>query len=414
VHCFLKIKRYAKCLFYRCRKAGRCIHTFLTAISRIAYKNPISANINNKLFQETGKGNFTLIRETYEQQKRLYSKLSREFGTIVISILENPDTIEVCVNSDGRIWMEGRNAPLHDTGKTLSADKLLAALGTIAAMLGTELNESSPILEGRLPLDGSRVEGSIPPVSPDGPSISIRKHASAVFPLEQYITEGRIQERHADYLRKCIAKEKNILIAGGTSSGKTTFTNALIKELLGIAPKDRLIIMEDTLELQCATVNKQNFVTSDNVSMRKLLKMAMRYRPDRIIIGEVRGGEALDLLKSWNTGHPGGFATVHANSAASSLIRLEQLILEVSQNSMPTLIAEAIDVVVYMEKRGKFGRQVTEIIEVRGYKEGVGYEYESIYDAGTKSFSAETISSLHAFQQGEDIKIRVENLEIRA
>ena len=177
-----------------------------------------------------------------------------------------------------------------------------------------------------------------------------------------------------------MAKERNILIAGGTSSGKTTFANALIKELLEIAPKDRLIIMEDTIELQCATTNKQNFVTTDNVTMRKLLKMTLRYRPDRIIIGEVRGGEALDLLKSWNTGHPGGIATVHSNSAASSLIRLEQLILEVSQNPMSTLIAEAIDVVVYMEKRGKYGRQVTEIIEVKGYKEGIGYEYDSIYN----------------------------------
>jgi len=324
-----------------------------------------------------------LARETHEQQQRLYSKLSRELEGVVISILEDPNTIEICVNSDGHIWMEGKNIPLHDTGKTLSKDRLLAALGTIAAMLGTELNESSPILEGRLPLDGSRVEGAIPPVSPDGPSISIRKHASAVFPLDQYVKEGRIHQEHANYLRKCMAKERNILIAGGTSSGKTTFANALIKELLEIAPKDRLIIMEDTLELQCATTNKQNFVTTDTVSMRKLLKMAMRYRPDRIIIGEVRGGEALDLLKSWNTGHPGGIATVHSNSAASSLIRLEQLILEVSQNPMSTLIAEAIDVVVYMEKRGKYGRMVTEIIEVKGYKEGVGYEYDSIYNMKT-------------------------------
>jgi type IV secretion system protein VirB11 len=275
--------------------------------------------------------------------------------------------------------MESKNAPLQDTGKTLSADKLIAALGTIAAMLGTELNESTPILEGRLPLDGSRVEGAIPPISPDGPSLSIRKHASAVYSLEQYVTEGRIRQEHADFLRKCISKEKNILIAGGTSSGKTTFTNALLRELLEIAPKDRLIIMEDTQELQRATNNKQNFVTTDTVSMRKLLKMAMRFRPDRIIIGEVRGGEALDLLKSWNTGHPGGIATVHANSAASSLIRLEQLIMEVSQNPMSSLIAEAIDVVVHMEKRGKYGRQVAEIIEVKGYKDGVGYEYDSIY-----------------------------------
>jgi type IV secretion system protein VirB11 len=262
---------------------------------------------------------------------------------------------------------------------SLPVDKLLAALGTIAAMLGTELNESSPILEGKLPLDGSRVQGIIPPVSPDGPIISIRKHASAILPLEQYITEGGIRQENADYLRKCITGEKNILIAGGTSSGKTTFANALIKELLEIAPNDRLIIIEDTLELQCATTKKLNFVTTDTISMQKLLKMSLRFRPDRIIIGEVRGGEALDLLKSWNKGHPGGLATINSNSAASTLISLEQLILEVSQNPMSALIAETIDVVVYMEKRGKYGTKVTEIIEVKGYKEGVGYEYESIY-----------------------------------
>ena len=319
-------------------------------------------------------------RETQEQQQRLHNKLLRELGQAVVSFLINPNTIEICVNSDEHIWTESKNEPLHDTGEKLSSDKLLAALGTIAAMLGTELNETTPILEGRLPLDGSRVEGAIPPVSPDGPSLSIRKHASAVFSLEQYVSEGRIHREHADYLMKCIAKERNILIAGGTSSGKTTFANALIKALLEIAPEDRLIVIEDTLELQCVTTNKQNFVSSDNVSMQKLLKTAMRYRPDRIIIGEVRGKEALDLLKSWNTGHPGGLATVHANSAASALIRLEQLILEVSQNPMSVLIAEAIDIVVYMEKRGKYGRQVTEIIEVKGYKEGVGYEYESIYN----------------------------------
>ena len=171
-------------------------------------------------------------------------------------------------------------------------------------------------------------------------------------------------------------------MAGGTSSGKTTFVNALIKELLDIAPQDRLVVIEDTMELNCATTNKQNFVASETVTMRKLLKTAMRYRPDRIIIGEVRGGEALDLLKSWNTGHPGGFATVHANNAYSSLLRLEQLIAEVSVTPMQTLIAEAINVVVYMKEFGRLGRQVTEIIRVTGFKEGE-YRYEHVYELKT-------------------------------
>lgn len=333
--------------------------------------------VQNRIPHE-GKDGVVLGLETVEQQERLYGKLRRELGADVMDALEDERTLEICVNADGRIWVERKGERLRDVGRTLSSAKRLAALGTIAAMLGTEVNEAAPILEGRLPLDGSRVEGAVPPVSPDGPSMSIRKHASAIFSLSRYIEEGRIPERCADYLRDRMRTNRNILVAGGTSSGKTTFANALIRELLEIAPEDRLVVMEDTVELQCATTNKQRFVTSENVSMQKLLKTAMRYRPDRIIVGEVRGKEALDLLKSWNTGHPGGLATVHANSASSALIRLEQLILETSQNPMSTLIAEAVDVVVFMDKRGKAGRQVTEIIEVTGFRDG-RYVYDCIY-----------------------------------
>lgn len=169
-----------------------------------------------------------------EQQERLYGKLRRELGGDVMDALEDERTLEICVNADGRIWVERKGERLRDVGRTLSSAKRLAALGTIAAMLGTEVNEAVPILEGRLPLDGSRVEGAVPPVSPDGPSMSIRKHASAVFPLSRYIEEGRIPEMCADYLRDRIRTNRNILVAGGTSSGKTTFANALIRELLEI------------------------------------------------------------------------------------------------------------------------------------------------------------------------------------
>jgi type IV secretion system protein VirB11 len=314
--------------------------------------------------------------------QRLAEKLKRELGPFIVEALENEDVLEICVNSDGRVWLEEHQKRLYDTGEHVSSESLVAALGTIAAMNGMELNKVNPVLEGYFPLDGSRVEGAIPPVSPDGPSMTIRKHASVVIPLSQYVLEKRIPERAAEYLRESIRDARNILVAGGTSSGKTTFVNALIKELLDIAPQDRLVVIEDTIELNCATSNKQNFVASETVTMRKLLKTAMRYRPDRIIIGEVRGGEALDLLKSWNTGHPGGFATVHANNAYSSLLRLEQLIAEVSVTPMQTLIAEAVNVVVYMKEFGRLGRQVTEIIRVAGFKEGE-YRYEPVYEMKT-------------------------------
>jgi type IV secretion system protein VirB11 len=318
--------------------------------------------------------------ETREQLERLGAKLKRELGPGVVKALENSKVLEICVNSDGRVWIEETEKRLYDSGETVTPDRLLAALGTIAAMNGTEINGSNSVLEGRLPLDGSRVEGTVPPTTPDGPSMAIRKHASAVFPLSRYVEERRVTPDSAEYLRGAIRGAKNILVAGGTSSGKTTFINALIRELLEIAPQDRLVVIEDTAELRCATKNKQSFVTSENVTMRKLLKTAMRYRPDRIIIGEVRGGEALDLLKSWNTGHPGGLATVHANSAAAALLRLEQLIAEASAAPMPALIAEAINVVVFMAQYGRTGRTVTEIISVIGYKEGK-YQYETVYRA---------------------------------
>jgi type IV secretion system protein VirB11 len=259
--------------------------------------------------QDAGKGVRALSFETQEQLGRLDAKLRREFGPYIVKALENPRTQDICVNSDGRVWIQETGHRLYDSGETIEPDRLLAALGTIAAMNGTEINASSSILEGRLPLDGSRVEGTIPPTSPEGPSMAIRKHASAIFPLSLYVEEGRVSEEGAEYLRDAIRDARNILVAGGTRSGKTTFVNALIRELLEIAPQDRLLLIEDTMELQCATKNKERFVASDDVSMQKLLKTAMRYRPDRIIIGEVRSKEALDLLKSWNTGHPGGFAS---------------------------------------------------------------------------------------------------------
>lgn len=317
---------------------------------------------------------------TTEQLVRLDSKLKRELGAEIVAALANANVLEICVNSDGRLWLEEIGKGLYQTESNVNAENLLAALGTIAAMLGAELNEKTPILEGRLPLDGSRVEGAIPPASFEGPSMSIRKHASMLIPLSRYEEEKRIAPDTAAYLRTALRDAKNIVVSGGTSSGKTTFTNALIAELLAIAPQDRLIVIEDTAELQCATRNKQSFVTTETVTMRKLIKTAMRYRPDRILIGEVRGGEALDLLRSWNTGHSGGITTLHANHAAAALLRIEQLISEVSVSPMSALIGEAVDVVVHMQELGRVGRQVTEVIQVNGYHKEE-YVYEQVYRA---------------------------------
>lgn len=306
-----------------------------------------------------------------ETLRRNMEKLRHELGSIICNALDDKEVIEIMVNPDGHIWIDRLSYGMENTGKKISPERLLAALGTIAAMLRTELNKNSPILEGELPLDGSRVEGVIPPVVKSA-SMSIRKHSSAVFPIERYIEEGRISKTGWGFLRDAIETRKNILIAGGTGSGKTTFVNAILDALAQLREDDRVLILEDTVELQCKMPNVFEMRTDakSNTTMQKLVKASLRLRPDRIIVGEVRGGEALDLLKSWSTGHPGGICTVHANSARSSLIRMEQLISEVSKTPMKDLIGEALDVVVFLKRVAQIGPIVAEIVEVSGVQDG--------------------------------------------
>jgi type IV secretion system protein VirB11 len=313
--------------------------------------------------------------------QRNTDKLRSEFGNTICDALDDKEIIEIMVNADGRIWVDRLSRGMEDTGEKISRDRLVAALGTIAAMLRTEINKFSPLLEGELPLDGSRIEGAISPVTKDA-AIVIRKHSSAVFPMERYVAENRIDQDSWRYLQDAIRDRKNLLIAGGTGSGKTTFVNAILDTLSKLCPGDRLLILEDTVELKCEMDNILAMRTDpqSNTTMQKLVRASLRLRPDRIIVGEVRGGEALDLLKSWNTGHPGGICTIHANSAPSSLARMEQLISEVSRTPMKDLIGEAVDVIVFLRRIARFGPFVTEILEVKGVNEK-GYEHEFIFKA---------------------------------
>jgi type IV secretion system protein VirB11 len=302
-----------------------------------------------------------------EKQRRNMEKLRNELGPVVCSALDDPGIVEIMVNPDGRIWLDYGRTGIKRTGKRIVPSRITAALGTIAAMLDTKINAHFPILEGELPLDGSRVEGTVPPIS-EGPGLTIRKHSSVVVPLNRYIDEERITEEHATRLREALENRKNILIAGGTGSGKTTFVNALLDVLNDLNPEDRLVVLEDTLELQYSLENVYSLRTDEKseTTMQRLVRISLRLRPDRIIVGEVRGGEALDLLKSWNTGHPGGISTLHANSAESALIRLEQLVSEASVSPMKELIGEAVDVVVFLQRRAGKGPVVTEVLEVKG------------------------------------------------
>ena len=298
--------------------------------------------------------------ENEEYQRRLHSKITRELGREVMTALQDDAVIEVMLNTDGRLWCDRLGEGMSCIGE-MSMPNALALLGTIADGLGTVITKQSPILEGELPLDGSRFEGFIPPVVAR-PTFTIRKKALLIYTLDDYVQQGIMSAKQKAQIQEAITARRNILVVGGTGSGKTTLTNAIIAEIVALTPEDRLVIMEDTAEIQCKADNAVILRTSIDISMQQLLRATMRLRPDRIIVGEVRGAEALALLKSWNTGHPGGIATLHANSADSGLVRLEQLIAESGiQADMKALIDEAVDLVIFIEKQG--GKRVIKEIK---------------------------------------------------
>ena len=300
--------------------------------------------------------------------RRNLEKLRREMGDDIRHAMDDSSVIEIMLNPDGMVWIDKIGSGMEFLCD-MSPVQSLQMLGTVAHMLGTVINYHNPVVEGELPGDGSRVEGVIPPIVPN-PTFNIRKKASAIFSLAEYIKSGRASDEDIRILCEAISARKNILVVGGTGTGKTTFVNAIINEMKTLTPNHRLLILEDTLELQCSMDNFVSMRTSSDKSMQELLKITMRQRPDRIIIGEVRGKEALDMLKAWNTGHPGGVCTVHANDARAGLLRIEQLISEVSQSTMRELIAEAIDVVAFLIRDPHIGPKLSELISVEGVSNG--------------------------------------------
>ena len=308
------------------------------------------------------------------QQKRTIDKLKRELGQPILAALNDPDVIEVMANSDLSLWIEKLGREPERIG-AVNPSAIRAVIGTVASSLGSIATVEKPIVEGELPLDGSRFAGLLPPVV-SNPSFTIRKKATQIISLDEYAQSGIISEAQKSLIEEAIINRKNMVVCGGTGSGKTTLVNAVIDALCSIAPDDRLVIIEDTNELQCRAENKEILRASKDVSQQDLLKVTLRLRPDRIITGEVRGGEALTLLKSWNTGHPGGICTLHANSAMEALTRLEQMIGEVSGSDMTGFIANTVDLVIFIEKiKDAPKRKVTEMMQVekKAIKASVNY-----------------------------------------
>ncbi len=300
---------------------------------------------------------------------RVRNKLSRDMGPLLMDALSDAKTVELMVNSDGRIWQERLGEPMACIGDLRPA-QAEAIIKTVAGYHSKEVTRLKPIIEGEFPLDGSRFAGQLPPIV-TSPTFAIRKKAIAIFTLEQYVAQGIMTQMQYNKLKSAIADHRNILVVGGTGSGKTTLVNAIINEMVTHDPLERIFIIEDTGEIQCAAENFVQYHTTLDVSMTQLLKTTLRMRPDRILVGEVRGDEALDLLDAWNTGHEGGAATLHANDALSGLTRLKSLITrnKSAPSDIESLIGEVVHLVVHVS-RTPHGRRIQEIIEVQGYKRG--------------------------------------------
>lgn len=290
-----------------------------------------------------------------ESADRKRSMLRTAMGPAISAALADPLVLEVMVNPDGALRLDRLGTGRSDTGERLEPAQVERIIRLVASHARTEVHGAAPIVSAELPphgdgLAGERFEGVLPPVAP-GPCFSIRKPASRVYTLSDYVADGLMTAETARQLSLAVIERRNILVAGGTSSGKTTLANALLAELA--ARDERVILIEDTRELQCSAPDTVALRTRPGVvAMADLVRSTLRLRPDRIIVGEVRGGEALDMLKAWNTGHPGGVATVHANSARSALYRLEQLIQEAVVTVPRRLVADAIDLIVFISGRG--------------------------------------------------------------
>lgn len=301
---------------------------------------------------------------------RRIQMLRTAMGPVIAEALEDPDVVEIMLNPDRSLWVDRLSTGRAPLGLELSEADGERIIRLVAAHVGAEVHRGQPLLTAELPETGERFEGILPPAAP-GPAFALRKRAVGVIPLTRYIADGMISTAQADFLVKAVCARQNILIAGGTSTGKTTLANALLAEIA--ATGDRVLVLEDTVELQCAANDHVPLRTRMGVvTMQELVRATMRLRPDRVVVGEVRGGEALDLIKVWGTGHPGGIATIHAGSAVGALLRLEQLILEVAVNPPRALIAEAVNVVIYIAGRGR-KRRIESIARVAGF-DGTGYQ----------------------------------------
>ena len=318
------------------------------------------------------------------EHSRTQNKLRQDLGPLVLSALADDSIYEILLNPDGTLWVDGYQGKREYGLMSASAAKNL--INTVASVSDEIITYKNPSFSGELWVEINeefklfRFQAFVPPVV-TFPAFAIRKRAGQVIPLRDYVRDEIITSQQEVIIKESVEQRKSILVVGGTQSGKTTFCNAILDCIAQTHPQDRVIIIEDTQELKCNVKDSVTMRASPVKSMNDLIFDSMRIRPDRIIIGEVRGKEAYSLIKAWNTGHPGGVSTIHANSAQSGLLRLEQLIAEAGVVPVPEAIAEAVNVLIFIQKtnKGKKGRQVTSILRLHGYDKNEGYQIEDRY-----------------------------------
>ncbi len=303
--------------------------------------------------------------------------LRTALGPSIATYLEDEKIVEVMLNPNGRLWVDRLKGGLAETSEVISAADGERIIRLVAHHVGSEVHEGAPRISAELPETGERFEGLLPPVVA-APTFAIRKPAVAIFTLDQYVASRIMTKAQAKNLRAAVEGRLNILVAGGTSTGKTTLTNALLAEVAKTS--DRVVLIEDTRELQCQAQNLVALRTKEGVStLTDLVRASLRLRPDRIPIGEVRGPEALDLLKAWGTGHPGGVGTIHAGSGLGALRRLEQLIQEAVVTVPRALIAETINIIAVLSGRGS-ERRLKELVQVQGLDANGDYRLTNFGD----------------------------------
>lgn len=297
-------------------------------------------------------------------KKRALSTLHYTMGAEILKYLDDDNVFEIMVNPDGKLWVDTFNKGRIFTGSIVSEKDSQQLIYQVAAMTDQICSDDMPMLAAELP-DGSRFQGFLPKVV-TAPAYIIRKHTKANLSLDDYVNQKIMTENQREIIKKAVKERKNIIAAGGTKSGKTTLLNAILSEISKY--DDRVIMIEDLPELKCSAKNYMSLRTTDKVTQDDLLKSTLRATPDRIVVGEVRGAEALALLDAWSTGHGGGGSSVHSNSAKQTLYRLQQMVSRVSLSPQQFMIAEAVDIIVYLKRKGS-SRYIEEIIEVLGFDE---------------------------------------------